>query len=308
MESSRLNFSLRQLRYFVTAAETLSFTSAARLMHISQPSISSAISELEDAFGIQLFIRHHAAGLSLTQAGRELLGKTRDLLKNAEELQSVARGLDTGMTGTIALGCLVSLAPPLLSGLISRFLADHAGIAFKTMEAHQDGLFEGLHDGSLDIALTYDIDLTDDIDFRPLVRLPPYVILPSKHPLAQHRAVSLANLVDEPYVMLDLPHSREYFSSLFDALGQRPVPVFRSSQPEVVRGMVANGLGYSILNFPLKSTQTVDGEDFVVKRFKEKVVATTLGIAQSRTMKPRMVVQRFASFAEELIKHQYVRP
>ncbi|POR46342.1 LysR family transcriptional regulator [Paraburkholderia eburnea] len=308
MEISRLNFSLRQLRYFVTAAETLSFTSAARLMHISQPSISSAISELEDAFGIQLFIRHHAAGLSLTQAGRELLGKTRDLLKNAEELQSVARGLDTGMTGTIALGCLVSLAPPLLSGLISRFLADHAGIGFKTIEGHQDDLFKGLHDGSLDIALTYDIDLTDDIDFRPLVRLPPYVILPSKHPLAQHRAVSLANLVDEPYVMLDLPHSREYFSSLFDAVGQRPVPVFRSSQPEVVRGMVANGLGYSILNFPLKSTQTVDGEDFVVKRFKEKVVATTLGIAQSRTMKPRMVVQRFASFAEELIKNQYVRP
>ncbi|HEV3428511.1 MAG TPA: LysR family transcriptional regulator [Paraburkholderia sp.] len=308
MESSRLNFSLRQLRYFVTAAETLSFTSAARLMHISQPSISSAISELEDAFGIQLFIRHHAAGLSLTQAGRELLGKTRDLLKNAEELQSVARGLDTGMTGTIALGCLVSLAPPLLSGLISRFLADHAGIAFKTTEGHQDDLFKGLHDGSLDIALTYDIDLTDEIDFRPLVRLPPYVILPSKHPLAQHRAVSLASLVDEPYVMLDLPHSREYFSSLFDAIGQRPVPVFRSSQPEVVRGMVANGLGYSILNFPLKSTQTVDGEDFVVKRFKEKVVATTLGIAQSRTMKPRMVVQKFASFAEGLIKTQYVRP
>ncbi|WP_322046423.1 LysR family transcriptional regulator [Paraburkholderia sp. J67] len=307
MESSRLNFSLRQLRYFVTAAETLSFTSAARLMHISQPSISSAISELEDAFGIQLFIRHHAAGLSLTQAGREILGKTRDLLKNAEELQSVARGLDTGMSGTIALGCLVSLAPPLLSGLISRFLADHAGIAFKTIEGHQDDLFKGLHDGSLDIALTYDIDLTDDIDFRPLVRLPPYVILPSKHPLAQHRAVSIANLVDEPYVMLDLPHSREYFSSLFDSIGQRPVPVFRSSQPEVVRGMVANGLGYSILNFPLKSTQTVDGEDFVVKRFKEKVVATTLGIAQSRTMKPRVVVQRFASFAEELIKHQYAR-
>ena len=43
--------------------------------------------------------------------------------------------------------------------------------------------------------------------------------------------------------MLDLPHSREYFAALFDAAGSRPVPAFRSSQPEVVRGMVANGLG-----------------------------------------------------------------
>src|SRR6202000_3584679 len=94
-------------------------------------------------------------------------------------------------------------------------------------------------------------------------------------------------------LMLALPHSREYFAGLFDAVGTRPVPAFRSSQPEVVRGMVANGLGYSILNFPLKSNRTVAGEDFVIKRFKDNVKATTLGIAQSRTMKPRQVVHRF---------------
>jgi LysR substrate binding domain. len=73
--------------------------------------------------------------------------------------------------------------------------------------------------------------------------------------------------------MLDLPHSREYFAALFDAVGSRPVPAFRSSQPEVVRGMVANGLGYSLLNFPLKSNRTVDGEEFVIKRFKDNVNA-----------------------------------
>lgn len=308
MDTPRLNYSLRQLRYFVTTAEVLSFTSAAKLMHISQPSISTAIAELEDSLGVQLFIRHHASGLSLTQAGREILGKTRDLLKNAEELQASARGMDTGMTGTIALGCLTSLAPPLLAGLVSSFLADHAGIGFRTTEAHQEDLFTGLHDGTLDLALTYDIDLTADVEFRPLVRLPPYVILPTDHPLAQHRSVTLTSLVGQPYVMLDLPHSREYFSSLFDAVGERPVPAFRSAQPEVVRGMVANGLGYSILNFPLKSTQTVDGADFVVKRFKDDVAATTLGIAQSRNMKPRQVVQRFASFAEALIKKQHAKP
>jgi DNA-binding transcriptional LysR family regulator len=113
-------------------------------------------------------------------------------------------------------------------------------------------------------------------------------------------------LLPEPYVMLDLPHSREYFAALFDAVGNRPVPAFRSSQPEVVRGMVANGLGYSILNFPLKSNRTVDGEDFVIKRFKDSVNATTLGIAQSRTMKPRQVVQRFASFCETYIRRLHL--
>ena len=243
----------------------------------------------------------------MTQAGREMLGKTRDLLKNAEELQSVARGMDSGMSGSIAFGCLASLAPPLLPGLISQFVAAHTGIAFRTLEAHQADLFAGLHDGSLDLALTYSIDLTDEIEFRPLLSLPPYVILPKKHHLAQHRAIALSSLPGESYVMLDLPHSREYFASLFDAVGERPVPAFKSSQPEVVRGMVANGLGYSILNFPLKSTQTVDGADFVVKRFKDDMAAVTLGIAQSRNMKPRNVVQRFAAFCEEQIRCQHVK-
>ncbi|MBV8636081.1 MAG: LysR family transcriptional regulator [Burkholderiaceae bacterium] len=307
MDSTQLRYSLRQLRYFVVTAEALSFTAAAKLLHISQPSISTAIAELEESFGVQLFIRHHASGLSLTQAGREMLGKTRDLLKNAEELQATARGMDTGMSGSIALGCLVSLAPPLLPGIISRFVAEHTGIAFRTLEAHQEDLFTGLHDGSLDLALTYSIDLTDDIEFLPLLTLPPYVILPKNHHLAQHRAITLASLQTEPYVMLDLPHSREYFAALFDAVGERPVAAFKSAQPEVVRGMVANGLGYSILNFPLKSTQTVDGEDFVVKRFKDDVAAATLGVAQSRNMKPRQVVQRFASFCESLIKGQHAK-
>lgn len=306
MESNPLRYSLRQLRYFVVTAEALSFTAAAKRLHISQPSVSTALADLEESFGVQLFIRHHASGLSLTQAGRDLLGQARNLLKNAEDLQSTAKEMDGGMTGTIALGCLVSLAPPLMPGIISRFVQDHASISFRTVEAHQDTLLSGLHDGSLDIALTYSLDINEDITFTPLLSLPPYAILPKTHRLARARKVSLVELLSEPYVMLDLPHSREYFSALFDAVGSRPVPAFRSSQPEVVRGMVANGLGYSILNFPLKSNRTVDGEDFVIKRFKEDVNATTLGIAQSGAMKPRQVVRRFATFCESYIRRLHI--
>jgi hypothetical protein len=69
--------------------------------------ISSALADLEASFDVQLFIRHHASGLSLTQAGRDLLGQARNLLKIAEELQMAAKEMDGGMTGTIALGFLV---------------------------------------------------------------------------------------------------------------------------------------------------------------------------------------------------------
>ncbi|WP_179405642.1 LysR family transcriptional regulator [Burkholderia guangdongensis] len=296
MEHSSLRYSLRQLRYFAVTAEVLSFTAAAKLLHISQPSISSALADLEESFGVQLFIRHHAQGLSLTQAGQDILGKTRDLLKNAEELQVAAKELDVGVTGTLSLGCMVSIAPPLLPSLMSRFVAMHSGISFRTLEAHQEDLLQGLQNGLLDVALTYDLDLTDDIEFVPLLSLPPYAILPSAHRLASRKTISLTDLVDEPYVMLDLPHSREYFASLFDGTAPRPLAAFKSAQPEVVRGMVANGLGYSLLNFPLRATTTVDGQAFAIVPFREKLRAMTLGIACAKQMRPRKVVRNFITF------------
>jgi len=299
--SGQVRYTLRQLRYFVVTAEVLSFTSASKVLHISQPSISTALAGLESSFGVQLFVRHHAAGLSLTQAGHDLLGLARNLLKSAEELQTAAYELNTGMSGVITLGCLASLAPPVLPAILASFIAEHANIGFDTREVSQEELLRGLRDGSLDIALTYDLALVDDIDFTPLVALPPYVILPKSHKLARKRTVALASLIDEPYVMLDLAYSREYFASLFDRLGRRPVPAFHSSQPEVVRGMVANGLGYSILNFPLKSTRTVDGGEFAIRPFKEELRPMTLGIARLASLQPRRVVQRFSRFCAAAI-------
>lgn len=296
MAYSHLRYTLRQLRYFVVTAEVLSFTAASKLLHISQPSISTALASLESSFDVQLFVRHHASGLSLTQAGRDLLGLARNLLKSAEDLQSAARELNAGVSGVVALGCMVSLAPPMLPRILARFIAEHSSVNFDTREVSQEELLRGLRDGSLDLALTYNLALVDDIEFTPLITLAPYVILPKMHKLARVRVVPLASLLDEPYVMLDLPHSREYFSSLFDSLGRHPAPAFRSSQPEVVRGMVANGLGYSILNFPLKSHQTVDGSEFAIRPFKEELRPLTLGIARLASVRPRQVVQRFSKF------------
>lgn len=307
MESTPLHYSLRQLKYFVATAEALSFTAAAKRLHVSQPSISSALSELESAFGLQLFIRHHASGLSLTQAGRDLLGRARDLLKSAEELQIAARHSDTGIAGTISLGCLTSVAPPLMPWLMSRFLRERGGVEFQTREGDQETLFVGLRDGTLDVALTYDIDLNDDVDFTPIVEFPPYVLLPARHPLAAGEAVSLKDLLAEPYVLLDLAHSKEYFSSLFDRYSSRPVPVFSSSQPEVVRGMVANGLGYSIHNFPLRCTETVDGGRFAARPIKEKVKPVVLGVARSTRSHPRQLIRDFSAFCCDQVSSAWAK-
>lgn len=303
MSYPQLRYTLRQLRYFVVTAEVLSFTAASKVLHISQPSISTSLAELESSFGVQLFVRHHASGLSLTQAGRDLLGMARNLLKNAEDLHATAREINAGISGTIALGCMVSLAAVMLPKLVAQFSQALPQVDFNTYEVGHEELLQGLRDGRLDLALTYDMALLDDIAFTPLSELHPYVILPKLHRLARQPSVALASLLDEPYVLLDLPHSRDYFASLFDTFERRPTPTFHSSQPEVVRGMVANGLGFSLLNFPLRAAQTVDGAEFAIRPLSQPARPLQLGIARLASVQPRQVVQRFADFCGEAVDH-----
>ena len=94
-----MKFTLRQLSYFIAAADTGSITLASKRANISQPAISTAISHIERELKVQLFLRHHAQGLSLTPAGRTLLRETKQLLKQAEGLYSAAADISHQMRG-----------------------------------------------------------------------------------------------------------------------------------------------------------------------------------------------------------------
>lgn len=84
-------FTLKQLKYFVTVVETESIAEASRQLHIAQPSISIAIKNLESTFEQQLFIRHHAQGVSLTSCGRRFYEKAKELLRLSYEFEQNSR-------------------------------------------------------------------------------------------------------------------------------------------------------------------------------------------------------------------------
>ena len=301
MKITQLRYSLRQLRYFVAAAETLSFTAAAKLLHVSQPSVSTALSDIEETFGVQLFIRHHAQGLSLTQAGHSLLRDARMLLRHAEALQSEAMELGDKLSGRIAFGCLVSLAPQAIPRLRRQFLNAYPDIQLDIVEADQEILFNRLFDGSLEIALSYDLQVPPEIEFTPLATLPPFAILPVDHPLVGKADLSLSDLAKYPHVLLDLPLSREYFLSLFSNEKLTPNIAYRSSSAEVMRGIVANGGGVGLLNFPLGNLQALDGQPFTVQRLSDKHQALSLGLMRIQQPQERRVIQHFTEFCQEHI-------
>ena len=224
-----MRYTLRQLEYFIAAGETGSITIASERIHISQPSISTAIAHLEKELGVQLFVRHHAQGLSLTRAGRDMLLEAKNLVAQAEGLYTKASEINGQVRGTLSVGCMVTLAPMLAPELSHSFRAAFPGTQIRHVEGNQEQLLEGLRRSEIDIAITYDLQLSDDIVFYPLVALPPHVLLAESHPLARQSALTLKKLQSEPLILLDLPISREYFIALFLKEGLSPSIATRSA-------------------------------------------------------------------------------
>jgi molybdenum-dependent DNA-binding transcriptional regulator ModE len=135
----RMKFTLRQLSYFIAAAETGSITLASKRANISQPAISTAISHIERELNVQLFLRHHAQGLSLTPAGRTLLRETKQLLKQAEGLYSAAADISHQMRGELTVGWFSTLAPIVMPELVQSFLKAFPDTQVRSEEGHQEG-------------------------------------------------------------------------------------------------------------------------------------------------------------------------
>ncbi|MEU7488810.1 LysR substrate-binding domain-containing protein [Streptomyces sp. NPDC042319] len=256
-----MGFTLVQLRYFLVTAECGSMTEASGELHIAQSAVSTAINNLERDLHVQLFLRRRGRGLTLTPAGERLRQHARELLARASEVEREARGDGGTISGPVTVGCFVTLAPYYLPPLFSQCTDRYPGIEINVVEGETDQLVQALGAGRIDFALTYDIGLSAELTLRSetIAPAPAYVIVPAGHPLAGQGTVELAELSAEPLVLLDLPHSRDYFRSLVAATGVAPDVRYRTRSYETVRSLVARGLGYSVLNQRPATSQTYGG-------------------------------------------------
>jgi flavin reductase (DIM6/NTAB) family NADH-FMN oxidoreductase RutF/DNA-binding transcriptional LysR family regulator len=159
----------------------------------------------------------------------------------------------------LRIGAYASFAPYVLPALLDGMLRNGEAPPARHFEGDQRQLVEGLRSGSIDVALTYDLDLPEEIACEPLGSLTPYALLPAGHPLAAADSVHLADLAQQPFVLLDVAPSRDYFLSLFESQGLQPRIAWRSGSIEMVRGMVAHGLGCSVLATKPANNLSYDG-------------------------------------------------
>lgn len=288
-----LRFSLRQLEYFHAVAEHGSIAGAAGEINVSSPSISAAISQLEEEFGVQVFVRKHAQGLSLTPAGTQLLAQAHQVLAHARRLGTLAHELTREVRGPLNVGCLLTFAQIVLPELRRRFVDDHPDVTFRQFEMPHTGLIEGVRNASLDVALTYDLDIPGDLRFQPLAKLPPYVLVAASHPLSKEKNFTAKMLAELPMVLLDLPASSAYFLSLFKRAGLTPRIIERTRDIAVMHSLVGNGFGYSLANIQPAPTRSPDGKRLCSVPLSGPLRPLHMGLLHIAKAKPTLTVRTF---------------
>lgn len=240
---------LRHLRYFVAVAEELHFGRAAGRLHLAQPPLSQAIKQLEAEVGATLLERS-SRHVALTDAGRVLLGHARTTLAHAEGTLAAVQRAAAGLEGELHLGFVASAASDVLPHLLPRQRAQAPALALHLTERTTREQLDALARGHLDVGIGRDLEHRGDLTVTPLRREPLVAALPATHRLAHRRVLRLAELADDPFVLLPTltaPRSRGLLTALCASAGFDPQVAQEALQYTTILGLVAGGIGVSLV-------------------------------------------------------------
>jgi len=273
-------FTLRQLEYFDAIASEGSLAAAALRCHVSASALALAVDELEQHLSLQLFVRRKGKGVTLTPAGSRLLSHAKLVLSGAESLAADASRSSSSVSGRFAVGCFSTLAPFYLPGIMEVFQRRHPEIELEFAEAGAHELSEMLLQGRLDAAFLYNADVSAQLAFDEVREYRPYIMVAEDHPFAGRRSIRLGELVAEPMILLDMHPSRSNTEQLFSALDLRPRIGHVTQNFELVRCLVARGLGYGVLYQRPAVPVTYDGNALAMLEIGDKVPRTCVGLAR----------------------------
>ncbi len=240
-------FTLRQLQYVVSVAEELSFRKAAERCHVSQPSLSTQIAQVESVLGVPLFERGHRKIL-ITLAGRDIVERARQLLVDADDLMEAGRRQSDPLTGTLRIGVIPTIAPYLLPSAAPALRAEFPRLTLAWREDKTDVLIESLHGGALDAALVALEAEIGDVEQATVARDPFVLAVRPGHALARGAApVEASELRDQHVLLLDEGHCfREQALEVCSTARAREGE-FRATSLTTLVQMVAGGAGITLL-------------------------------------------------------------
>ena len=242
---------LYQIRYFLTIAETGTFSRAAERLYLSQPSLSTGIKKLEQELGVTLFERGGRRSV-LTVAGRSFLEKATVIMEQYQAALEELKGFDE--RPLFRVGVLSTMRVTVLASLVGSFQQQYPNVIVELHDGTLDNLQIGLEQGDVDVILTVlslhgmnNLPHQDPLTSTALFRQPLLLAVPQNHSFAQRASISLAELEGQPFI--DRVNC-EFFRQeceILDAAKICPQVVYRASHEEWVISLIQAGLGISIM-------------------------------------------------------------
>jgi len=275
------NFTLRQLQYVVAVAEMMSFRRAAEHCHVSQPSLSAQVAEMEAALGVSLFERDRR-GVLITAAGQELLARARRVLVEADDFAEAANRFVDPLAGTLRIGVIPTIGPYLLPRVVPALRKAYPRLMFVWIEDRTEALVRRLNHGDLDAALlALEADI-GDLEHETISVDPFVLATPAGHKLGKSNVpVTRNQLRGERILLLDDGHCFRDQVLEYCADSQLEELGFRATSLPTLAQMVSSGAGITLLPSIAVPAETQHSQ-LSIRNFSRPVPFRTIVLAWRR--------------------------
>jgi len=284
-----MSISLKQVRYFIAAAELGQISHAAVELNVSQSAVTAAIQHLETALGIRLFERT-PAGVLLTADGTRFLPRALNIMAAVNEATAVQAISNSVVSGKVRVGLTYTVSGYFMPHHYARFSRSFPNLTIDLYESSRHMIEQALIDGDLDIGviLISNIENNQTLNAETLLKSRRRLWLPSDHRLMKMERVTLMDVAEEPMILLTVDEASQTAGRYWARIPAKPNVVFRTSSLEAVRSMVASGMGITILSDMVYRPWSLEGQRIETRTLDDDIPTMDVGLAwlKSATLSP----------------------
>ena len=297
---------LKQLKYLVGIVDSgLNITSAAERLYTSQPGISKQLKQLEAELGVQLFTRKGKSLAAITPAGRDVIARARKILREVENIRSLASDLTAEQEGTLSIATTHTQARYVLPEVIRAFRDVYPRVDLELHQGTSEQIAELINTNKVDFAIaTGSQHLFPHLTMLPIYKWHRIALVPKDHPLAQQKKrLDLKTLAEHPLVTYVFSLTGESsFKRAFHEQGLEPRVVFTARDADIIKTYVRMGLGVGVIAAMAFECQDQEDLKAIDARGLFPEVTTWLGFPRDMVLRGYMV-----DFIHLLAPHYSVR-
>lgn len=289
---------IRQLHYLLEIAKHMNFTKAAEALHLTQPTLSKMVKNIEEELGATLFDRS-GKYVQLTDSGQAAVQQIGVIVQAVQDLHLVLDDVATLKKGTITIGLPPVVGSVFFARVIAKFQNIHPSIHFQIVEEGAKHVENLVHNRKLDLGVVVGPVDTSAFETLPFIYQKLALIIHREHPLAKQSSVSLLQLRSEPFILFPSGYAvRNHVIHACRTVGFDPSVVYESSQWDLLAEMVASKAGISII--PETICSKITSPEVLTLPLTEPSIPWNLVIIWPKDHYVSYAMREFISFSRKL--------